>query len=83
MNKNHILATAVVAFALSFTACSRNEPPAPSAPASAPAASTKDQGGMDHDQMHRDCDMEGMDMSKMSAEEHKAMMEKCPQGSAQ
>ena len=29
-----------------------------------------------------DCDMQGMDMSKMSAEEHKAMMEKCPQGGA-
>lgn len=27
-----------------------------------------------------DCDMQGMDMSKMSAEEHKAMMEKCQQG---
>jgi entry exclusion lipoprotein TrbK len=29
-----------------------------------------------------DCDMQGMDMSKMSAEEHKAMLEKCQQGGA-
>lgn len=27
-----------------------------------------------------DCDMQDMDMSKMSAEEHKAMLEKCQQG---
>lgn len=25
-----------------------------------------------------DCDMQGMDMSKMSPEEHQKMMEKCP-----
>ncbi len=80
MNTSHILATAGVFIALTFTACSKSEPPpAPSEPARAPAASTTEHGGMDHSQMHGDCDTQGIDMSKMSEEEHKAMMEKCPQ----
>jgi len=29
------------------------------------------------------CDMQGMDMSKISADEHQKMMQQCPHGAAQ
>ena len=75
MNLNHILATTVITLALSTTACARSEPEQqPAAPA---------QKEMSHEGMEmKDCDMQGMDMSKMSAEEHAAMMEKCQQSNS-
>lgn len=72
MKLKSILAINLIAFGL--TACGKSEPP-PSAPAAAPAPMQHE--GMDHKQMQGDCEMQGMDMSKMSAEEHQAMLEKC------
>lgn len=61
---------------LGLTACGKSEPVP--APTHAPIQNE----GMDHNQMNDNCDMQGMDMSKMSAEEHRAMMEGCqPSGS--
>jgi hypothetical protein len=77
MNTNRILAAAVLALAMGVTACAKGEPEQYPA---APAQDQTGQQGMDHSQMKDECDMTGMDMSKMSAEEHQAMMEKCPQG---
>ncbi|MGH6628119.1 MAG: hypothetical protein ACRETN_13150 [Nevskiales bacterium] len=71
MKLTSILAIGLVAVGL--TACGKSEPP--SAPVAAPASAQHE--GMAHSQMQGDCEMQGMDMSKMSAADHQAMMEKC------
>ena len=56
------------------TASAQDEPPPPKAP---PAATETPPKNSESDKHRMDCDMKGKDMSKMSAEEHKKMMEKC------
>lgn len=71
MNLKFVFAAGLLA--LSLTACGQSQPQ----PAAAPEPAPMKHEGMDHSQMKGDCDMQGMDMSKMSAADHQAMMEKC------
>lgn len=93
MNMNQIAATIVIALALGTSACSKSEPEqqpvVPAGQPAAPAEQPMNHEGMDHSQMpmehgdmQDDCDMQGMDMSTMSAEEHQAMMDKCQKNGA-
>lgn len=75
MSMNQILAAAVMTLALSTAACAKSEPEQPAAPAQ--KQMSHEGMDMDHSQMKDDCDMQGMDMSNMSAEAHQAMMDKC------
>lgn len=53
-----------------------------SKPAPAPAEPTRPSAAQSPSSVPPDCDMQGMDMSKMSAEEHKKMMEDCEKAKA-
>lgn len=59
---------AAVALSLAATACSDKD----AGQGQAPGAT-----GESMQSTMNDCDMQGMDMSKMSAEEHSKMMEEC------
>lgn len=75
MKLKSTLAASLLVLALSACGKSDPQPATEPAPTSAPAPTKHE--GMDHGQMQSGCDMQGMDMSKMSAAEHQAMMEEC------
>lgn len=85
MNMNQIISAAVIALAFGTTACAKSEPEQKPAAVGQEQANPQgmDHGAMpmEHGQMQDDCDMQSMDMSTMSAEEHQAMMDKCQQTS--
>lgn len=71
--KTHSFPAAVLAIVLGLAACSDKEPASSPSTGANPAASSGSS-------TMGDCDMQGMDMSKMSAEEHQKMMEDCKKG---
>lgn len=70
--KSFLIPMGMLTLMLGLGACSDKQPPSASGTATKPAASSG-QSAMG------DCSLEGMDMSKMSAEEHQKMMDDCKQ----
>ncbi len=71
MNHPSLRGALFMALAILASGCSEREQERPPAPAAAVQAT-----------MPKECDMAGMDMSKMSAEEHQKMLDDCEKAKA-